>query len=190
MDALEIKSQAALDHEAVDARPGRSEPNNLRDQVAVREGVRLWKTPCATDGEGGVMEMRPGAAGHFKLRDQVLPMNVHAQPIMYPTPTAQDAKNTGGPSQSGRHTIPLNTLVTLLPTPNACQAHNNGRLDEWGGSGNPFRGTPEGKACLNPEWVELLMGLPLGWTALSAGAKVGKTVYPGPVPLTKGGLKD
>ena len=29
-----------------------------------------WKTPHATDGVGGVMEIRPDADGHYKLRDQ------------------------------------------------------------------------------------------------------------------------
>lgn len=50
MDALPIKSQAALDHEHTTARPGRSEPNNLRDQIAVREGLRTWNTPTALYG--------------------------------------------------------------------------------------------------------------------------------------------
>jgi hypothetical protein len=44
MDALEPKSQEALDHEATEPRRGRSEPGNLRDQLAVREGQRQWAT--------------------------------------------------------------------------------------------------------------------------------------------------
>ena len=45
MDALSAKSQQALDHEHETARPGRSNPNNLRDQVAVSAGQTLWPTP-------------------------------------------------------------------------------------------------------------------------------------------------
>jgi hypothetical protein len=46
MDSLNCKSQEALDHEHDTARPGRTNPNNLRDQVAVQEGLRLW--PAST----------------------------------------------------------------------------------------------------------------------------------------------
>ena len=38
-------------------------------------------------------------------------------PDLLPTPTAQDGANTAGPSQLHRNSLPLNTLVTLLPTP-------------------------------------------------------------------------
>ena len=48
MAALPPKSQEALDHEHETARRGRKNPNNLRDQVAVEEGLRLWPTPTAT----------------------------------------------------------------------------------------------------------------------------------------------
>jgi hypothetical protein len=42
MDNLPPKSQRALDHEAVDVRAGRKQPNNLRDQIAVKDGCRKW----------------------------------------------------------------------------------------------------------------------------------------------------
>ena len=49
MDSLNCKSQKALDYEYNTARPGRTNPNNLRDQVAVQEGLRLWRTPTGDD---------------------------------------------------------------------------------------------------------------------------------------------
>ena len=52
MDSLSAKSQDALDHEYRTARPGRSNPNNLRDQIAVDEGQRIWPTPMASDAIG------------------------------------------------------------------------------------------------------------------------------------------
>jgi site-specific DNA-cytosine methylase len=39
-----------------------------------------------------------------------------------------------------------------------------GRVDEWGGSSNPLRGTVIGSMCL-PEFEEMVMGWPIGWTA-------------------------
>ena len=55
----------------------------------------------------------------------------------------------------------------LLPTPsgvNAGRNHTIGRLDEWGGSSNPFRGTAIGSLS-SPEFEELVMGWPVTWTA-------------------------
>lgn len=54
-----------------------------------------------------------------------------------------------------------------LPTPsgvNGGRNHTMGRVDEWGGSSNPLRGTVIGSMCL-PEFEELVMGWPIGWTA-------------------------
>lgn len=55
----------------------------------------------------------------------------------------------------------------LLPTPSGVNAGKNntmGRVDEWGGSSNPLRGTVIGSLCL-PEFEELVMGWPVTWTA-------------------------
>ena len=54
-----------------------------------------------------------------------------------------------------------------LPTPsgvNAGKNHTMGRVDEWGGSSNPLRGTVIGSLC-SPEFEELVMGWPVTWTA-------------------------
>ena len=52
------------------------------------------------------------------------------------------------------------------PTPSAVTNHNCGRLDEWGGCNNKFRKTKLGSGDLNPDWVEWLMGWPIGWSDL------------------------
>ena len=54
----------------------------------------------------------------------------------------------------------------MWPTPNACRGNNTGRMDEWGGSGNPLRGTEFSRGPLNPPFVEWLMGYPIGFTDL------------------------
>lgn len=83
---------------------------------------------------------------------------------------------TSGTMRSGRCYLraPLvphthGTGCGLLPTPsgtsNHGQNHVMGRLDEWGGSSNPFRGTEIGKVrCATFE--EWMMGFPTGWTDL------------------------
>lgn len=65
------------------------------------------------------------------------------------------------------------TSVTVsgssLPTPSGVNGGNNntmGRVDEWGGSSNPLRGTVIGSMCL-PEFEEMVMGWPVQWTALT-----------------------
>lgn len=50
---------------------------------------------------------------------------------LLPTPTAQDGKNTAGPSQHRRNTLPLNTEVTLLPTPTVMDMGANYTPEEW-----------------------------------------------------------
>ena len=60
MDSLNCKSQHALNHEYTPARPGRKNPNNLRDQGAVQEGLRLWPTPHASCSTGAGTQGREG----------------------------------------------------------------------------------------------------------------------------------
>jgi hypothetical protein len=61
--------------------------------------------------------------------------------------------------------------VKLCPTPTVGSLKCAGTLQEWGGSGarktmsKPFS-AEEMAGHLNPEWVEWLMGWPIGWTAL------------------------
>jgi hypothetical protein len=53
-----------------------------------------------------------------------------------------------------------------LPTPTGVNGGRNnmmGRVDEWGGSSNPLRGTVIGSMCL-PAFEEMVMGWPIGWT--------------------------
>jgi len=57
-----------------------------------------------------------------------------------------------------------------LPTPSGTSNHGknhvSGRLDEWGGSGNPWRGTEIGKLHC-PRFEEWMMDWPDQWTALT-----------------------
>ena len=63
-----------------------------------------------------------------------------------PTPTTNDAKNGAPPSQHHRHTPPLNVQAV--------------------GPHDPVnRSTTGSRPALSPDWVEVLMGYPPGWTA-------------------------
>jgi hypothetical protein len=59
---------------------------------------------------------------------QTLERQVGGRGTLLPTPTTQDASNTAGPSQFERNSLPLNTAVTLLPTPTATPYGNNQSL--------------------------------------------------------------
>ena len=98
---------------------------------------------------------------------------------MFPTPTTQDSKNDGGPSQFDRNTIPLNAHVKIWPTTSATPrgAHTGeraGQVSENGKTRTSAKGikfgatlqTAVGSGSLNPTWVEWLMGYPIGWTDL------------------------
>ena len=88
---------------------------------------------------------------------------------MWPTPRARDHKDGESvpPSRvKSPNKATLGQSVQMWPTPNACRGNNTGRMDEWGGSGNPLRGTPLSRGPLNPPFVEWLMGYPIGFTDL------------------------
>jgi len=98
----------------------------LRPTLGAMARFDLWPTPTASLGtKGGRVTPRKGREGGTLIEA--------VSDRMWPTPTAQDAKNNGGGSQHVRNTKPLNAEV--------------------GGQ-------------LNPQWVEWLMGWPIGWTSL------------------------
>jgi hypothetical protein len=67
-----------------------------------------WRFPSATDGEGGAMEMRPGSAGHYKLRDEAL----EASPWLTPSASEDAAGNPGA-----RMRAMLGSQAKLAPLP-------------------------------------------------------------------------
>ncbi len=42
-----------------------------KNQIAFPHQIAILKTPSASDGQGGIMEIREDADGHYKLRDQI-----------------------------------------------------------------------------------------------------------------------
>ncbi len=109
-----------------------------------------WRTPSSSDGEGGVMEMREGCAGKYKLRDHV----AAEEKKSWATPQSRDAKGAEGRMIREGQSTDLPSQTEVAPTGQWNRA--NGKL--------------------NPRWVETLMGLPVGWTMPSCKSPV--TIVP------------
>jgi hypothetical protein len=75
--------------------------------------------------------------------------SLSAQAKVWPTVTTQDAKNNAGPSQFRRNTKPLNVEACL-------HSGSSPQGQKATGAASP--------KVLNPQFVEWLMGWPIGWT--------------------------
>ena len=143
----------------------------VRDQVmdlVASQGVKVSRalvnltTPTVSDLYTGNLSSKQHSEG--SLHSVSLAQIVN-RPDLLPTPTTQDGKNNGGPSQFNRNTKPLNTQV-LVKT-------------EWGkfesavrlweqqiGREAPSPTKPDGKEAahrLSSKFTEWMMGLPEGW---------------------------
>ena len=78
LDSMDFKSQEALDRENQTARPNRANPNNLRDQVAVSQGLTNWPTPNSS-------EHKSSARIRENRQDNLGPVARN-----WPTPTVSD----------------------------------------------------------------------------------------------------
>lgn len=87
----------------------------------------------------------------------------------WPTPVASDTSSRNVKYQQGG--MPLSLAVKLWPTPTGGGKSKTTCLGDWGGSGSrkKLRGMVSEKELfgpLNPDWVEWLMGWPIGHTDL------------------------
>ncbi|RNB56639.1 hypothetical protein EDM54_23760 [Brevibacillus borstelensis] len=124
----------------------------------LNDAVKLWPTPRANDAEkrGNINadDPRNGLPGAVKL---------------WPTPRASDGEH-GGPNQrDSKGNYALSGAVhhtSLWPTPAAQDAKNAtlppSQIDRDTVPGAVMRQGQKGQ--LNPDWVECLMGFPIGWT--------------------------
>ena len=95
-----------------------------------------WSTPTVTDASAMSPEMRPSRAATGRTTEYL------ARQIQWATPQSRDAKGAEGRMiRDGKSTdLPSQTEVEQTGAWN----RNNGKL--------------------NPRWVEILMGVPIGWT--------------------------
>jgi hypothetical protein len=126
----------------------------LNDQVA-----HLFPTPRATDADKGTRT--PGGALGEARRGHGIDLTSYVQ--IFPTPTVNGNYNKAGTSPNSGNG--LETVVKLFPAPACSDAKNNNppsRRTEDGRHSDSLNVTAGGS--LNPEWVEWLMGFPIGWT--------------------------
>lgn len=130
-----------------------------------------WRSPQASDGEGGVMEIRPDCAGKYKLRDEAA---LVAALVAWPTPQEDNANNSAGHKGTTFSDLPT---VAGWATPRAEDAesagmrHSRGVADTLSAQAgqdasrsNAETGRPAGFR-LNPRFSLWLMGYPDAWAS-------------------------
>ena len=165
---------------------------NLREQVHYpnmdhsRKTAQNWPTPAARDHKGAnsVKHCIEKPRHNTQLPNAVM-MNDLDKPQNWPTARARDWKDTPGcaPSKIGDVSLPRKVYglqdpakpntngksQESWPTPRVGgQDESQETLQARGKSGSlPAKAAPNpSSAKLNPNWVEQLMGLPVGWTQL------------------------
>lgn len=98
----------------------------------------------------------------------------------WPMPTRQDSKNNGGASQYKKNSVSLNAIVRKFPTPQASMMTEADMEQAKFAGNNPDRPKycDAGGGCLNPDWVEWLMGWIPGLTSLEPASR-GENLWAG-----------
>ena len=106
--------------------------------------------------------------GTVCLRQPLAPITKETGSGLLPTITAQSyGTNQGGAAgRVGKVRMSLQSMARMnkWPTPTVQDASNNGGPSQFRRNSLPLNAQVGGK--LNPQWVEWLMGWPIGWTAL------------------------
>jgi hypothetical protein len=119
-------------------------------------------TPTAT-GYGSNQSPSSGAAMRPSLQQM-------SRQNLWPTPNATEG-NGGGqhPSKRAGHQLRLRDVVKMWPTPTTKGNHNRKGASAKSGDGLATAVSQTSRCAggsLNPDWVEWLMGWPIGWTDL------------------------
>lgn len=153
-----------------------------------------FPTPTVSDVEGGIVKNvelhegsfsrknKEGVRWGVKLRDAIHHLE---DKKLYPTPTCQECEHPDATlTDTGRrlskdgnssHSLNLSDTVKKYPTPAARDYKGvrlpdtiarTGRNPETNSLPDCVENKAESTAVLNPDWVEWLMGWPIGWTDL------------------------
>jgi hypothetical protein len=127
----------------------------LNDQVA-----HLFPTPRAADGDKGTRS--PDGVTKELSRGHGIDLPAHVQ--IFPTPTIHGNYNRACASAGSGDG--LETFVGMYPTPTANDSKNNNPPSQRTENGrHSAQLNVAASGALNPDWVEWLMGFPIGWTA-------------------------
>lgn len=153
--------------DSVSGRINKSPSPGAAERPTLALAVKMWPTPTQADGLGG-----PGNSGRQGGE------NLRTAAARWPTPKAS-AENYGRPLADDRGD--LQAAVLRVPTPSARDwksshaseatlSKNSRPLNEVvsGGSGGQ----------LNPDWVDWLIGAPIGWTACEGPAMLSCPLAP------------
>ena len=165
------KLQGKLDgSRAINKLTGRVGQYGLNQQVQ-----KLWLTPRANDKGNG--ESQKTFLKRMNDRSKNCHQSLAAQVKNWPTPTTAEGTKIGNKANYGQ--IGLSNHPTIVGLPDREKLNKNGKnrglwstplSRDWKGKGKekdlPSQTEKAGK--LNPSWVEQIMGIPVGWTALGS----------------------
>ena len=174
MDHLTAKSPETLIRQSQTVRKGRTRPSNLREQVdpvAMQIYQGEWPTATVFDVTGGSYPTQlvngQWRSKHSKDPDSPwygakLKDAVETAEKMWPTPRANKTTSENPETwlkrqAEGSVATPPLTLAAQMGTPD---------FRQWPTAEAKEESMPRGH--LNPDWVEWLMGVPTGWTALGS----------------------
>lgn len=147
---------------------GQSSPPGLEQQAELEQGMtprEFWPTPMASDAEG---------SRSSKGRDRPSEGGLQNAALHWPTPTESDGDSTARhttEAEASHEGTTLTDAVRLWPTPTARDRNTYAKVKR--GANAMAGGTPlviavspdePPRGQLNPDWVECLMGFPIGWT--------------------------
>ncbi|MDF2635407.1 MAG: dcm [Pelosinus sp.] len=129
-----------------------------RNTPDLASAVKMWPTPMVSDVYTGNMKSSQQKTG--SMHSVTL-----AQVVMWPTPTAQDGKNSALPlSQKERDSV-VGAVMREGILWGTHTASGSVRSDKYIRDGiTPTEYAKMVGGQLNPDWVECLMGFPIGWT--------------------------
>ena len=137
---------------------------NLSDMVERFPTPRRIDGRSAGPGTTDAALQRRGGMANLAETIQIRNRGVEMHDRRFPTPRSEDAQCAGG------HRGKDDTLYGAIcrpkqyPTPTAQDAKNNGGGSQMDRNTPPLNAEVGGR--LNPDWVEWLMGWPIGWTSL------------------------
>ncbi len=141
---------------ASDATRGDCESERNRRSPHLVSAVKMWPTPRAGDGDHG----GPNS------RDSKGKPALSAAVAMWPTPKSRDFRSASGDAGFQRDSPDLNVSVHMWSTPAANDAKNATlppASEHWDSLPGDLKRSGA-KGSLNPAWVEMLQGVPIGWT--------------------------